>query len=95
MSRKDPRCVILVPLTEVEEAEVRRLARGRSMGDVVRRLVQTSVTGAPPSGDPVARRLAVQLPKALRAVLAEEAAVQGMTVQEWTSHRFRGGLADL
>lgn len=65
MSRKDPRAALSVPLTGDELRWLRARARGRSLGNALRRAVEDTLADPGPV-DPApdgARRLPLQLPR--------------------------------
>ena len=83
MSRKHPDRRMLIPLRPQERAMLRTLARGGSLGDTLRRLVQaglqepTSVVAAVDRTG--ATRLPLQLPRGARRAVEALAHQQGST----------------
>lgn len=70
MSRKDPRARMLVPVSAKGVAWLRARARGRSLGDALRRVVEAALDDpVPPRGPHGVRRLPLQLPRGIRARL--------------------------
>jgi len=80
VSRKDPRRVLMVPLSAELRAALRAEARGRSLGDRVRRLMGPALAGEVPEVDVPGTGgcLPVQLPKRDRARLAALAQARGI-----------------
>ncbi len=72
MSRKDPRRALFVPLSGAALAHLRRAARGRSLADALRRIAEEHAGPVPEDAAP-RRYLPVQLPRRLRARLADRA----------------------
>lgn len=83
MTRKHPNRRMLISLSAEERAQLRGLARGRSLGDVLRRLVQAGLQGhateVTAGGADRASRLPLQLPRQARRAVADLAGQRGCT----------------
>ena len=97
MSRKHPDRLMLIPLNAQERAALRVRARGRSLGDALRRLVQAGLSdGTVPLIYPAAStsRLPLQLPSLQRQAVAVQALQQGCTPEELVRAFLQAGLKE-
>ena len=97
MSRKHPDRLMLIPLNTKERAALRARARGRSLADVLRRLVQAGLSdGMVPLIYPAAStsRLPLQLPPQQRQAVAAQALQQGCAPEELVRAFLQAGLKE-
>jgi len=92
MSRKDPRRILLVPVDARGMALLRVLARGGSLGNALRRLVEQG-GGAGQTGAPV-RYLPVQLPRRARAMVMALARIWGVSEAQAVAMLLAGAQND-
>ncbi|MCV6584616.1 MAG: hypothetical protein OIF47_03705 [Marinibacterium sp.] len=92
MSRKDPRRRLILRLTLGQIAQLRRDARGRSLGDAARRqIAQRLADGALPDAvDGAQRGLPVQLPRRLLAGLHARARALGIRPEDLAARLLPG-----